>query len=58
MAGNYIFSVPKNPFTGIEYKDADVAGRIVYSYDDATGKYTLAGYNRSGSRRILELTNL
>lgn len=58
IAGNYVSSVPRNPFTGMEYKDADVAGRIVYSCDEATGKYTLVGYNRNGSRKILELTNL
>lgn len=58
MAGGYIASVPKNPFTGKEYTDADVAGKIIYSYDDTTGKYTLTGYNRTGTKKIQELTNM
>ena len=58
MAGGYMASVPKNPFTGQEYKDADVAGKIIYSYDSAGGKYTLKGYNRSGTKVIHELTNM
>ena len=58
MAGGYLASVPKNPFTGQEYKDTDASGRVVYSYDDTTGKYTLIGYGRNGTRKIEELTNL
>ena len=58
MAGGYVASVPKNPFTGQEYTDADVAGKIIYSYDDTSGKYTLTGYNRSGIKKIQELTNM
>ncbi len=58
MVGGYVASVPKNPFTGQEYTDADVAGKIIFSYDDATGIYILTGYNRSGIKKILELTNL
>jgi len=58
MAGGYIASVPKNPFTGREYTDADVAGKIVYYYDDTTGAYTLTGYKRNGTTKILDLTNL
>ncbi len=58
MAGGYIASVPKNPFTGQEYKDADVAGKIIYDYDNASGKYTLTGYNRSGTKIIQQLTNM
>jgi general secretion pathway protein G len=58
MAGEYVASVPKNPFTGKEYEDADVAGKVIYRYDDASGKYTLTGYNRSGTRKIQELTNM
>ena len=56
--GNYISSVPQNPFTGKEYTDADVAGKIVYTYDDATGKYTIAGYRRDGARKLMELSNM
>ncbi|MEE8638088.1 MAG: hypothetical protein V3T21_03485, partial [Candidatus Margulisiibacteriota bacterium] len=58
MVGGYMASVPKNPFTGQEYKDMDVAGKVIYSYDDTSGKYTLTGYNRSGSRKIQELSNM
>ena len=58
MAGGYVASVPKNPFSGQEYTDADVAGKIIYSYDDTSGKYTLTGYNRSGIKKIQELTNM
>ncbi|MFH1684649.1 MAG: hypothetical protein ABIA67_07205, partial [Candidatus Margulisiibacteriota bacterium] len=58
MAGGYIASIPKNPFTGQEYKDADAAGKIIFSYDDVTGKYTLTGYNRAGIKKIQELTNM
>ncbi len=58
MAGGYIASVPTNPFTGKEYTDADVAGKIIYSYDDTAGKYTLSGYNRTGLKKILELSNM
>ena len=58
MAGGYLVTVPKNPFTGVEYKDGDAAGKIIYQYNDAKGSYTVSGYNRSGLKKILELTNL
>ena len=58
MAGGYVASVPKNPFTGQGYRDADVAGKVIYNYDNATGKYTLTGYNRGGTKVIQELTNM
>lgn len=58
MVGGYIASVPKNPFTGKGYSDSDAAGKIVYSYNDATGVYTLTGYKRNGFGKILELSNL
>ncbi len=58
IGGGYLASVPKNPFTGAEYTDADTAGRIIYNYDDATGAYTITGYKRNGTTKILELTNL
>ena len=58
MAGGYIAAVPKNPFTGSEYTDADVAGKIVYTYTDATGTYTLTGYKRNGATKILDLSNM
>jgi general secretion pathway protein G len=58
MAGGYIASVPKNPFTGKEYTDADAAGKIVYSHDNVNLKYTLTGYNRTGIKKIQELSNM
>jgi len=58
LPGGYMATVPKNPFTGQEYKDADLAGKIVYDYNDTTGQYIVTGYNRTGIRKILELTNL
>jgi len=56
--GGYLASVPKNPFTGKEYTDADITGKIIYNYNDATGSYTLTGYKRNGTAKILELTNM
>src|SRR3989338_9463434 len=50
MAGDFISEIPKNPFTGQPYKDEDATGKILYSFDDATGQYSLVGYGRSGSR--------
>ncbi len=58
MAGGYVASVPRNPFTGQVYQDADVAGKVIYNYDNATGKYTLTGYNRDGTKVIQELANM
>lgn len=58
MTGGYVTSIPKNPFTSKEYKDSDLAGKIIYSYDDTQGVYRLAGYGRAGLRKIQELTNM
>lgn len=58
MPGGYIASVPKNPFTGKAYADADGAGKIIYNYNDTTAVYTLAGYKRNGFSKALELTNM
>ena len=58
MAGGYVAEVPKNPFTGKAYVDADKAGKVVYNFDNAKGTYTLTGYNRTGLKKIQELTNL
>ncbi|MFA4844272.1 MAG: prepilin-type N-terminal cleavage/methylation domain-containing protein [Candidatus Margulisiibacteriota bacterium] len=58
MAGGYVAGIPKNPFTGKEYSDSDTAGRIVYSYDDPSGKYTLTGYKRNGMAQLQELSNM
>lgn len=58
MAGTYMTSVPKNPFTGKEYKDSEVAGKIIYDYNEMTGKYTLKGFKRNGTTQVMELSNM
>jgi len=58
MAGGYIAEVPDNPFTGKPYTDSDVPGKITYSFDDSSGAYTLIGYKRDGTKKILELSNM
>lgn len=58
MPGGYIASVPRNPFTGQEYKDADSAGKVIYNYNDIENKYVLTGYRRNGFSKILELSNM
>jgi general secretion pathway protein G len=57
MAGNYIGALPENPYTGKQYKDEDTAGKIIYDFDDTTGKYTITGYKRDGTSKLLELSN-
>ena len=58
VPGGYLASIPKNPFTGLEYRDSDLAGKIIYSYNNSSGTYALKGYNRTGLRKIQELSNL
>ena len=58
IPGGYMVEVPTNPFKGAAYSDGDTAGKIIYTYDDATGKYTLTGYRRGGILKILELSNM
>ena len=58
IGGGYIAVVPKNPFTGLEYTDADLMGKIMYSYNDTTGAYTLTGYKRNGTTKIIDLSNM
>ncbi len=58
MGGGYVATIPKNPFTGKPYTDADSAGKIVYTYNDSTGVYTLTGYKRNGLSEVLVLTNM
>lgn len=58
MPGGYIASIPKNPYTNKEYSDSDSSGKIVYSYDDNSGTYTLTGYKRNGLAKTLEITNM
>jgi len=56
--GSYMVTVPKNPFTGAAYTDAEVSGKIIYDYNNLTGVYTITGYKRDGKTKILELTNM
>ena len=56
--GVYMAGLPKNPFTGKPYTEGDSAGKIMYTFDDNTGKYLITGYKRSGTGKILELTNM
>lgn len=58
MPGGYVASVPKNPFTGAEYKDSDSAGKVIYDFNQLNNRYTLTGFNRAGTKKIQELTNL
>jgi prepilin-type N-terminal cleavage/methylation domain-containing protein len=54
----YMTALPKNPFTGQDYADADKAGKIMYEYDDASGSYKITGYKRNGFSKVLELSNM
>ncbi len=56
--GGYMTTIPKNPYTGKAYEDADSAGKIVYNFDSTTNTYTIKGYKRNGSTKIIELTNM
>jgi len=56
--GGYMITVPKNPFTGKAYEEADVAGKITYTCSADDNKYTLTAYKRDGSTKIQELTNM
>lgn len=56
-ADGYLKSAPVNPFTGQTYDDDDEAGKILYSFDSASGQYTLTGYRRDGATQLLVLTN-
>lgn len=51
-------TLPKNPFTGKEYSESDSAGKIIYDYDTAKSVYTIAGYKKNGTSKVMELTNL
>lgn len=57
-AGGYMISVPKNPFTGEQYKDGDSSGKIVYDGNIDKGTYSLTAYGRGGLRKIQELSEL
>lgn len=56
--GNYMVTIPQNPFTGKAYADSDLAGKIIYDYSNMTGVYIITGYKRDGKTKILELTNM
>lgn len=58
LIGNYLPDVPKNPFTGEKYAESDVAGKVIYDYNNVEGKYTLIGYKRNGTSKLLELNNM
>lgn len=58
IPGGYLSEVPKNPFTGLKYTEADTAGKIIYDYNNIEGKYVIAGYKRNGTSKILELNNM
>jgi len=58
MVGGYLAQLPKNPFTGKEFAESDIAGKIVYDYNDLDGKYKLTGYKRNGTAKLLELSNM
>jgi len=51
-------TVPKNPFTGKEYTEADSAGKVIYSFDADKNVYTISGFKKNGIAKITELTNL
>ncbi len=51
-------NLPKNPFTGKPYEEADTSGKIMYSYDMATDNYTVTAYNKTGTKKIAELSNM
>lgn len=57
MEPGYVAKLPKNPFTGKEYEGTDSAGRIIYNYDEAKGRYRLVGYKKDGQTVLIELTN-
>ena len=56
--GGYVADLPKNPFTKKEYTDSDTSGKIIYTYDIETNKYTITGYKKNGFSKVMELTNM
>lgn len=58
ITGGYIAETPKNPFSGEQYKDSDIAGKLMYSYNEIENKYTITGYKRNGFSKIIELSNM
>jgi general secretion pathway protein G len=58
IPGGYMAKVPNNPFTGAEYKDSDIAGKITYSYNSSQNVYTINAFNRAGIYKILTVSNM
>ncbi len=56
--GGYLVTVPKNPFTGVQYTADDKAGKIMYNLNSDTNVYTITGYKKNGSSKVMELTNM
>lgn len=57
QTGGYLSASPKNPFTGQTYTSGDTKGKIIYSFDSATGQYQLTAYKRDGLTILLEVSN-
>jgi len=57
VTSGHLPSVPKNPFSGASCADADTAGKIEYTFDSTTGKYTIKGYGRDGTTVVIQVSN-
>lgn len=57
VAGGYLPAVPKNPFTNAPCADADPSGRIEYTFNSATGQYTITGYGRNNAAVVIQVSN-
>jgi len=53
----YLPAVPRNPFTNAPCADGDASGRIVYTFDSATGRYTITGYGRNNAQQVIQVGN-
>lgn len=56
-SGGYMRTLPKNPYTGADYKETDESGKIIYICDNNTGTYSITGYKRNGTTETIKLTN-
>ncbi|MFH1429353.1 MAG: prepilin-type N-terminal cleavage/methylation domain-containing protein [Candidatus Margulisiibacteriota bacterium] len=54
----YLSRPPVNPFSGETYQTADSAGKILYSYNQTSGRYQLSAYKRDGVTEIMAVSNL
>ncbi|MFC1478468.1 type II secretion system protein [Candidatus Margulisiibacteriota bacterium] len=57
-AEGYLSRPPANPFSGEDYQATDTAGKVLYSYDQATGQYQLSAFKRDGVTEIMKVSNL